>query len=129
MKIFPQNSRSFPGVQGNYLFSKTLEKISKFQEFFRTIGKLSVFSRSFPGLQGNYLFFQEFSRSIGKLSVFSGVFQEFREIICFSRSFPEPLRKISKFQEFSRNFKRSGTISVSKLIPFIPVSRAYSLHC
>ena len=46
---FQQFSRSFPGVQGDYLFFqeffRALEKISKFQEFREII----CFSKSSPG--------------------------------------------------------------------------------
>ena len=55
-----------------------------FQEYRETI----CFSRSFPGSWKNISKFQEYSRSTGKLSVFLGDFQDPGKIFQNSRSFP-----------------------------------------
>ena len=68
MKIFPQNSRSFPGEKGNYVFFREFtgpwKKILKFQEFSRSTGKLCVFPGVYRALEENF--------------EIPGVFQEYR---------------------------------------------------
>ena len=84
-----QNTRSFPGIQGNYLFfqdfSGAIEENFKIPEVFQEYSETICYSKSFPGpwkkfqnfrsfprIQGNYLFFQKFSRVLEENFKFPG---------------------------------------------------------
>ena len=89
-----QNSRSFPGVQENYLL-------------FQGPGRKSHNSKSFPGPWKKISQFQEISRALEENLTIPGFFQGPGRKSHNSRSFPGPWKKISQFQEFSRNSRSS----------------------
>ena len=71
IKTFQQNSRSFPGVQGNDMFFRSFPGVQGNDLFFRSFPGVQenyLFFRSFPGVQGNYLFFRSFAGLPGVLS-------------------------------------------------------------